>query len=331
MSKTLFYIEKEALDYPKTKELMRRYEDKEVIYIDCYADIFNRRNQDFKKQKSSNTFILAVKKLKFIQKNPEYCVSHIKESYYFSTSLNCIFDCEYCFLQWMYSSSYIVLFVNIEDFKSNINWLIDGKNEVMFFSGYDNDSLAIDNVTNFSSDFIPWFWEKKNAYLELRTKSSNISELKKLQVVANVFIAFTLSPEEIQKKYEKKTASLGQRVKAIVKLQKLWWKVAIRIEPVIYSQDYKEIYWKFFKFLKNEINFSKVENIYFWTFKIPDRFFKKIKKMHPTSKLFNRSLCLWNSDQMTYKNELNKQMEEFVYKFACDLIGKGKVFYSNES
>jgi len=99
MSKTLFYIEKEALDYPKTKELMRRYEDKEVIYIDCYADIFNRRNQDFKKQKSSNTFILAVKKLKFIQKNPEYCVSHIKESYYFSTSLNCIFDCEYCFLQ----------------------------------------------------------------------------------------------------------------------------------------------------------------------------------------------------------------------------------------
>jgi len=34
---------------------------------------------------------------------------------------------------------------------------------------------------------------------------------------------------------------------------------------------------------------------------------------------------------MTYKNELNKQMEEFVYKFACDLIGKGKVFYSNES
>jgi len=55
----------------------------------------------------------------------------------------------------------------------------------------------------------------------LRTKSSNISELKKLQVVANVFIAFTLSPEEIQKKYEKKTASLGQRVKAIVKLQKL--------------------------------------------------------------------------------------------------------------
>ena len=327
MTTPTFYIEKQALNYPKTQNLLDKYKEKRIILIDNYAEIFNRKNQDFRKQKWANTFILAVKKGELIQKNPEYCVSHIKDSYYFSTSLNCIFDCEYCFLQWMYASSYIVLFVNIDDFKNQIDSLVaSSKKDIMFFWAYDNDSLAIDNISDFSNDFIPWFWGKKHAFLELRTKSSNISSLKKLKPVDNVTVAFTLSPEEIQKKYEKKSSSLSQRIKAIDSLQNLWWKVAIRVEPVIYSKDYKEIYWKFFKYIKTEINFSSIENIYFWSFKIPEIFFKKIRKMYPYSKLFNGNLCLWTADQLTYKDAILNEMEWFIYEKLCDITLRGKIY-----
>ena len=326
---TTFYVESEALSYKKTKEILDQYKDKQVIIIDKYSEIFNRNNQNFKKQKLEKSFILAIKKNGFVQKNPEYCASCLKENYYFSTSLNCIFDCEYCFLQGMYMSAYILLFVNIDDFKKEIDLKLENqKSKTMFFAGYDNDCLALDNITKFSKDFIPWFELKKNTYLELRTKSSNISELKKLKPSLNTIISFTLSPETIQKQYEKWSCSLKKRIKALNTLQSLNWLVAIRIEPIIYSNDYVDIYSNFFAFLKKEIDFSKVENIYFGVFKIPKLFLKKMKKLHPYSKLLHRNLYLEKHDQMTYKKEILEEIEKFILEKCVDLIWSKKVFYS---
>ena len=41
-------------------------------------------------------------------------------NFYFSHMYNCLYDCEYCFLQGMYSSADYVLFVNYEDFEDEI-------------------------------------------------------------------------------------------------------------------------------------------------------------------------------------------------------------------
>ena len=59
---------------------------------------------------------------------------------------NCIYDCRYCFLQGMYSSSNYVLFVNYENFLEKIYIIIEeNKNEELtFFSGYDCDSIALE-------------------------------------------------------------------------------------------------------------------------------------------------------------------------------------------
>ena len=66
---------------------------------------------------------------------------------------NCLYDCDYCFLQGLYSSANYVLFVNYEDFFEHISHTIEkNKNDSqMFFSGYDCDSLAFDKISGFSN------------------------------------------------------------------------------------------------------------------------------------------------------------------------------------
>ena len=73
--------------------------------------------------------------------------------------LNCLYDCRYCFLQGMYSSANYVLFVNFEEFDADINSTIHRLKEeaVTFFSGYDCDSLALEKISGFAEQTIPFF------------------------------------------------------------------------------------------------------------------------------------------------------------------------------
>ncbi len=328
--KNIIYIEKEIINHKKTQEILSKFKDFSVIEIDRYSEIFNRKNQDFKAQKNfGRSFILAHKKEVFVHKNPEYCVSSLKRNYYFSTTLNCPFDCEYCFLQGMYRSAYPLIFINTDDFKKEIGEIIQKypKEKIMFFSGYDNDSLALDVITNFSEDFIPWFEKFPNAILEMRTKSANIQNIKKLKPTENTLLTWTLSPKEIQETYERKTASLIDRIKALKEMQKKGWKVGIRIEPIIYSKEWKVIYKSFFEELKKEIDFTKIENIYFGLFKIPKDFFKKMKTIHPNSKLFHRYFEGGDDGQLTYEKEKEEEIKTFMKEECSKLIVEDKVFY----
>ena len=49
----------------------------------------------------------------------------------------------------------------------------------VFFSGYDCDSLVLENITNFLKIYLNFFKNLDNAFLEIRTKSTNIEILKK--------------------------------------------------------------------------------------------------------------------------------------------------------
>ena len=324
----VFYIEKEIWQHKKTLEILDKFPEKRIVEIDSFSEVFNRKNQSFRKQKDSNTpFILAKKQKGFVQKNPDFCTSHFDHNFYFSTSLNCSFDCEYCFLQGMYRSAYFVLFVNTDDFKIDIQKTIkDCSGKAMFFSAYDNDGLALDAITGFSTDFVEWFAQFEDSLLEIRTKSANIAALKKLSPTKNTIIAFTLSPKEIQEQYEKKTATLDARVTAINELQSLGWKVAVRIEPLIYMPKWEGIYSQFFEYLAKNLKTERVENVYFGVFKLPKEFLKSMQKMYPESKLFHRYFEQGKDGEMTYEKEKEKQLVDFVYNNCCKLFGKKRVF-----
>ena len=134
--------------------------------------------------------------------------------------LNCIYDCRYCFLQGMYPSAHYVLFINFEDFLSDINAKSSqcAPEPSWFFSGYDCDSLALDQISNFVPSFLPYFKDNPTAHLELRTKSVNIQSILKHEPLANIITAFSFTPDELGKQIEKGVPTVSSRIKAMQKL-----------------------------------------------------------------------------------------------------------------
>ena len=120
------YVEEGAKDYDRTKRILSLFPDSEIIEIRDYRDVFNRRNQNPEVQHLSQKLILAVKKDGFLYEGSPVCQSFGEERFYYTSNvMNCVYDCEYCFLKGMYPTTNIVIFVNLEDTFREIDKIIE--------------------------------------------------------------------------------------------------------------------------------------------------------------------------------------------------------------
>ena len=205
MSIQTIYVEKDVQDHPKTQKILKRYKNALAIPIQRYTEIFNKHGQNFRIQKERPALILAKKHGKKLHPIPKTYTIGSKLNAYFSHMLNCPFDCSYCFLQGMYRSAHYVLFVNFEDFKKDLMEDISLlKEKKTYFSGYDADSLALEPISEFAQDMIPFFQKHSLAELEIRTKSIFIRPFLSIKPTKNIIVAFTLSPENVAEAIEKK-------------------------------------------------------------------------------------------------------------------------------
>jgi spore photoproduct lyase len=119
-----------------------------------------------------------------------------------------------------------VIFVNYDDIKKQILNAIesfrkkDKESAIWFYASDYSDNLAIDDLTLFTQEFIPFFESLENVKMEIRTKSINIKNILKFDNIKNTEIAFSLNPSEVIKEYELLTSSLDMRISAIHKLLK---------------------------------------------------------------------------------------------------------------
>ena len=187
------YIEESIAGHPRTKEILLRFPQATPISCSNYKEIFNPSGQNFRLQKKKPSLILAEKTGHLALPIPETYGIGGKRNFYFSHMLNCLYDCRYCFLQGMYPSAHYVLFVNYENFLSDIEakTMEDTTQPTWFFSGYDCDSLVLDGISQFVKSFLPFFKTNHNAHLELRTKSVNIKPLLENEPLENVVTAFS--------------------------------------------------------------------------------------------------------------------------------------------
>ncbi len=143
------YVEEDVLHLERTKQVLNHFQHSTVIIIKDYRDIFNRKKQSHAIQKQSQNLILAKKKNDFLYPASPVCQSFHNEHFYYSTSMmNCIYDCEYCFLKGMYPSGNIVVFMNIEDFFDEVEKVLN-KHSVYLCVSYDTDMLALEPIFHY--------------------------------------------------------------------------------------------------------------------------------------------------------------------------------------
>jgi len=349
----IIYIEKQARNYPQAKKILDKFKNSNIVFIDNYKNIFDKSFSG----SIENCFIVAKLNSDAITDAPNWYGHNDKTSYFFKTSLNCVFDCSYCFLKWAFKNDIPVYFINYDDIKKQIiekinfantiplggiEWGITSdyelklkqdfsyKNKIWFYSSDYSDILWMDNISWFIKEFVPFFEKppltppceggEKDwvVMMEIRTKSSNIKAILDLWFVPkNTEFAFSLNPQELIEEYEKGTSSLDERIKAINILLDWWYKVWLRFLPLLPVKNYKEIYSQFVQEIKSKIEIKKISSTFVSGLLFTKWDYNTMLKKYPKLDILYRL-----KEEKSWFIRESREMRDFFYKLFSELDEK---------
>ncbi|MCG8482827.1 MAG: radical SAM protein, partial [Clostridia bacterium] len=271
--------------------------------------------------------VLAKKRDGFLYNGAEVCEDFGNDNFYYTASImNCAYNCEYCYLQGMYPSGYIVVFVNIEDTFFELKKMLSIKKNIYLCISYDTDLLAVEGITGFVSKWMAFAQQNDNLKIELRTKCSNYKVFESQQPLENFILSWTLSPKEIIHQFEKNTSSLQNRLSAIKATMRMGWIVRLCFDPIIQVDGWQNMYEKMVKQVFDEVDGTDIEDISIGVFRISKDYMKNILNKRPNSSIINFPFtCI--DGVMTYSDELRQEMIQLVYKEVGQHVSRDKIYY----
>lgn len=317
----LIYIEESVANHSRVQRICARFPRATVVACERYGEVFNRAGQNFRLQKKRPALILARKHDGFVLPTPDMVRAGQGNTYYFSHMLNCPYDCRYCFLQGMYRSAHHVLFVNYEDFQAALDKKIQehqGQTS-FFFSGYDCDSLALESVTGFAQEFLPFFAERPDAYLELRTKSAETRCLLEREAMPNCVVAYSLSPHDVAEAVEHKTPPLRRRLAAIKTLAERGWPIGLRFDPLIDHKNFEAGFKELLQQVFEHVLAEQLHSVTLGPLRFPIDQHKTISRLFPEEPLFAAGMVK-RDDMVSYPAEREAQMETFCRQALLEYI-----------
>ena len=306
------YIEEGAKDFPESHRVLKKFPNATTILIDDYRSVFNRHNQRFQAQKTSIKLVLAVKKQPFIYSGSPYAPNFGAVNFYYNAViLNCIYNCDYCYLQGMYSSSNIVIFVNHVHFFEAANKILLEKGSIYLCISYDTDLLAFESIFPNCRQWIEWAEAHSSTVIEIRTKSANFKAIADLPPPKNTILAWTLSPQSIVAIHEKKTPPLKSRLSSINEALNAGWKVRICFDPLLRVNNWKAIYQEMLKKVFSTIQADKVFDFSLGVFRMNSEYLERIRKEQKGSPILYHPFTRQNQ-LYTYSSPETLEIVSFV-------------------
>lgn len=320
------YVEEGAFRYDKTAAILSHFPNASVIPIRHYKDVFNRKNQNPVIQKKSQQLILAVQREKWIYPGASVCQSFGNEHFYYaSLMMNCIYDCEYCYLQGMYPSGHLTVFINTEDCFADLERLLL-LHPVYLCISFDSDLLAFEGITGYVAEWCEYCRLHPELTMEVRTKSASFALLKGITVPRNLILAWTLTPDYVADNYEHKAPPLKARIKAAAEAVESGASVRLCFDPVLLVPDFENIYSEFFKTVFATLPPSRIKDVSFGEFRVSCDYLKRMRKLRPDSRL------LWypytaKGGVAGYSREQNASLIEFFKKQLAFYLSDDKIYF----
>ncbi|MCR5153453.1 MAG: hypothetical protein K6B75_01265 [Lachnospiraceae bacterium] len=322
------YVEEDLL----TKEVFEKYQKagKLVIPIKHYKDVFNRSRQNPALQKLSQSLILARQSGKFVFPGARVCQSFGNSHFYYtSLVMNCIYHCDYCYLQGMYPSGNIVVFENLKDAFKEIKELLN-EHPVYACISFDTDLLAMEGMLGFVKRFVAFAKNEPDLLIEIRTKSGNKTVFKDLsegltpEEKKRIIFAWTLSPDKIYEKYEKRTAAPKARISALKEAAACGFNVRLCLDPVIHIPGWKKLYTGFCNEIFKEIEPASLLDLSLGVFRISTDSLKLLKKRRPDSAPVHFPYI--SEKGVSHYGSLSSEMIESIKDKLKEYIPEEKIF-----
>lgn len=285
---THIYVEKRVRNHPRTREILTHFPSAQIVAIDHYKDVFNRRGQDAPHQHRSQSLILARKEDHFFYEGAPVCQDFGNTNFYYcSTMMNCLFDCSYCYLKGMYPSGHMVIFVNLEDYFAELDEILAHKSMYLCVS-YDADLLAMESVIGYAKLWSDYAVLHENLKLEIRTKSARTAMWEGLPCLSNVIYAFTLSPQRMINACESGTPPAKVRIACALTGLEQGFPVRMCFDPILYLPTWREDYGALLSeldaaFAAHGLTMQQLTDVSVGTFRISQDYMKRLRRAEPTA------------------------------------------------
>ena len=325
----IIYYEKDITNYKLGKDLMKQYKDIKKIEIENHNNIEEMRkkqNKEFVNMKR-NLIIGTRKTHKYVENHK---VSNFLVPY---TSSGCTASCMYCYLVCNYNKcAYLRLFVNREQMLNKIIRTGEQAEKELVFEIGSNSDLVLENTITKNLEWtIENFKESKKGKLTFPTKFDMIDSILNIEHKGKIIIRMSVNPEEIVNKVEFGTSRLKNRIDAINKLKEAGYTVGIIIAPVIFVDNWKQVYLELIKILQNELSEKAKKDVFF------EIIFMTYSYIHTkiNEEAFPDAINLYSKEKMTgrgkgkywYKEEFRKEGEKFFIEEMHKFFPNNEILY----
>jgi spore photoproduct lyase len=236
------YLEESLREHPRALSILEKL-GQEPILLDRYDEIWGQSKKPYLHKRTSLNLFIAQKKGQLLKLAPDAYGQAGDPHYYFIHAYNCIYECQYCYLQGYFNTPDIVLFINHEEILSEMQKVLnEHSGTVWFHAGEFSDSLALTHLTGELALYHDFCKRNPRAKIELRTKSVNTKELLELEPLDNFIISFSLAPQKISRSVDLKTPSTMARLKTMSELKSRGYNLAAHFDPIVYQEKFREDY-----------------------------------------------------------------------------------------
>ena len=172
------------------------------------------------------------------------------------------------------------------------------------------------------------FKNVNKGYLTFPTKFDMVDDILPLDHKGKITIRVSVNPSEIINKVEFGTSSLSKRIEAINKLKEADYNVGILIAPVIFLDNWQNLYLELIKKLNLELSKKVKKDVFF------EIIFMTYSYVHTkiNQEAFPNAINLYDKNKMTgrgigkywYKNDIREEGKKFF-------IDKMRNFFPNNT
>ncbi len=223
---------------------------------------------------------------------------------------NCGFACSYCSIQSFYTEGKIVF---QKDFAEKLKNLEIDRNRIYHIgTGQSSDSLMWGNKYGLLDALFEFAERYPNVILELKTKSDNISYLKKHRIPENVLVTWSLNTETVIKAEEHLTASLERRLTAARAAADRGALVGFHFHPMVYYKNWEEDYRELFSSIQRDFTPEETVLISIGTLTFIKPVIKELRKQKIKSKILQMPLED-ASGKLSYPLDIKRSMFKTLY------------------
>ncbi len=297
------YFDKKSAGSQVLNKFKKFYPDSNFIEIPSLKEYLKHSKVSIKTYNTRRkNFFVIKEKFDFFRKCPctkgcICCNYHI-----FNLGFGCPYECTYCYLQEYTNTPGIIIPSNIEEYFENFKKY--KKNFTRIGTGEFADSLALENMLEFSPMIINFFRKYPEIIFEFKTKSNNVENIIKTAPAQNVVIAWSLNPQSFIDKNEFYSASLFQRIEAAKKCSEAGYKVAFHFDPVVCYEGWDKEYHEVIDILFDNIKAEYIKWISLGTFRFSRNLKKIIENRFSESEILDGELVIGFDGKLRYSDSV---------------------------